>query len=87
MKMKSLINKLFIKLVLGVAVMFRKRSFREAIARAEEIRKETRQKCLIFFTKGEFKVVTKRQIRDGKRNGYFKGLSYADIEKRALYVK
>lgn len=81
--MLTLLKKLFV----AIGLKAKKRSFDDAVKTADKLHLKTKQKCLVFFSKGEFKVVTKKQLRSGKREGYFKGLSYAEIEKRALYAK
>jgi hypothetical protein len=69
-----------------IGVKARKRDFAEAVKTADALHKRTNQKCLVFYTGGEFRVVTKKQLRDGKKIGYFKGMEYSDIERRAMYV-
>lgn len=80
-------KKLLKRILVAIGLQAKKRSYAQAVATADRLHAKTRQKCLVFFAKGEFKVVTKSAIRSGKKNGYFKGLNYADIEKRALYAK
>lgn len=80
-------RKLLFKILKSIAVKFRKRSYADAVAIADKLHGKTGQKVLVFFSKGEFKAVTKQAIRDGKKRGFFKGLDYSAIEKRALYVK
>ena len=79
-------RKLIIKLLTKIGLRFKKRSYHDAVKKADDLYKKTGQKCMVFYTGGEFKVVTKQSIRSGKRKGYFKGLDYAEIEKRAMYV-
>jgi hypothetical protein len=61
-------------------------SLQQAIASAKETTGGEGKKCLIYKIDGEYKVVTKGQLRNMKRNGAFKGLSYREIEKRALMI-
>lgn len=81
--MLTLLKKLFV----AIGLKAKKRSYADAVAIADKTHAKTKQKCLVFYWNGEFRMITKRGIRNGKKNGYFKGLSYAEIEKRALYAK
>lgn len=63
------------------------KSLENAKKEAADVHTRTGQKCLIYLLNGEYKVFTKNQIRDIKhKQGKFKGLSYADIEKRATII-
>jgi hypothetical protein len=75
------------KILVAIGLKAKKRSYDEAVKLADKMHAKTKQKCLVFYQGGSFMMITKRGIRNGKKNGYFRGLSYADIEKRALYAK
>lgn len=80
-------RKLLINLFKAIGLHFKKKSFSDAVKDADKMNLKTGRKSLVFYSGGEFKVVTKKTIREAKKRGFFKGESYADIERRALYVK
>jgi hypothetical protein len=74
-------------ILLRVGVRFRIKSYKDAVVEAEKLHAKTKQKVLVFYSGSDFRMVTKKTIRQGKRNGYFNGESYADIERRAIFCK
>ena len=61
--------------------------FKQAVRKADCMRRLTRMKYLVLMLNGKLKVVAKQDCRRLIRQRYFKkGTRIEDIEKRALYT-
>lgn len=61
--------------------------FKQAVRKADRMRRLTRMKYLVLMLNGKLKVVAKQDCRRLIRQRYFKkGTRIEDIEKRALYT-
>lgn len=61
--------------------------YRRAVGRANKMAELCKCKYYVILMNGKLKVVPKRTIRELVRSHRFrKGVTVADIEKRALYV-
>ena len=61
--------------------------FKQAVRKADRMRRLTRMKYLVLMLNGKLKVVAKQDCRRLIRQRYFKkGTCIEDIEKRALYT-
>lgn len=61
--------------------------FKQAVRKADRMRRLTRMKYLVLMLNGKLKVVAKQDCRRLIRQRYFKkGTRIEDIEKRALYI-
>lgn len=80
-----MIRRILFRILKRIAIRSRLKGFELAKAEANRIHGKSGKKCLVFYTGKEFKVLTKEQIRNGKRTGLFKNMNYEQIEKRAVY--
>lgn len=63
------------------------RRFRRAVRRADLYAKVSGMKFLVILLNGKLRVVSKQAVRTlVARHRFRKGVSAADIERRALYV-
>lgn len=61
--------------------------FKRAVKKADKLSRLFGMKYLVIFLNGGLKVVPKQAIRELVRTHRFrKGVTVADIEKRALYI-
>lgn len=61
--------------------------FKRAVKKADKLSRLFGMKYLVIFLNGGLKVVPKQTVRELVRKHRFrKGVTVADIEKRALYV-
>lgn len=61
--------------------------FKRAVKKADKLSRLFGMKYLVIFLNGGLKVVPKQTVRELVRKRRFrKGVTVADIEKRALYV-
>lgn len=76
------IKKWWLKYLFNVQRRARKRSHRAAIKQAQKITAETGKKVLIFFVGGEYKCVTKQQLRKARQQ-YLEKYAETKIESYA----
>lgn len=61
--------------------------FKRAVKKANKLSRLFGMKYLVIFLNGRLKIVLKQTVRELVRTHRFrKGVTVADIEKRALYV-
>nr|DAL70306.1 MAG TPA: Myocyte-specific enhancer factor [Caudoviricetes sp.] len=61
--------------------------FKRAVKKANKLSRLFGMKYLVIFLNGRLKIVPKQTVRELVRTHRFrKGVTVADIEKRALYV-
>lgn len=61
--------------------------YKRAVRKADYLRHVTRRKHMVIVVNGRLEVVAKKDIRKFVAGGVFqKGITTADIERKALYI-
>ena len=67
--------------------MIRAWKYKRAVRKADYLRHVTHRKHMVIVVNGRLEVVAKKDIRKFVAGGVFqKGITIADIERKALYI-
>lgn len=78
-----MIKKLIYRWLFSLQRKARQKSLKEAIAKAKKITLETDKKVLIYFIQGEYRVMTKQEMKARWKNKQFIGYTAQEVEKFA----
>lgn len=78
-----ILKKLLFRFLFGVQRRARRKSLKQAIAKAKKITLETNKKVLIYFARGEYMAMTKQEMKARWKDKQFIGYTVQEVEKFA----
>jgi len=64
----------------------RKKTYKAAVKKADEIHAETNAKVFVILYKGEFIAVTKRRLKNMRKHKLISTEALDNVEKHAVYI-